>query len=245
MDGNDAGFLSEDDLLVAFNSAAKILELEEYFIKARFHCYAGLKSTVYADANKIITAKVSDGFQAASEEAALGLALELLSKAFGKNVPEGARRFVEAYDEAFDGRSAMELHDSLRRTRGRRRAEDSKGKAFDLRAVLEKVLKEYPFTFNGMAGRPAIHWSRSRSRKRLAFYDSAFNDIVVSKSFDSHKVPQHVVEYLVFHELLHAKHDLQFANGRKRVHHAGFLKDEKRFAFYKEANAFLDGKTRN
>lgn len=242
MDGNK--FLSDDDLLIAFNSAAKILELGEYFIKARFHCYAGLKSTVYADANKIITAKVSDGFKAASEEAALGLALELLSKAFKKSVPEEARRFVEAYDDAFDGRSAMELHDSLRRTRGRKRMEDSKGSAFDLQAVLEKVLKEYPFTFNGIR-KPAVHWSRSRSRQRLAFYDSAFNDIVVSREFDSPRVPQYVLEYLVFHELLHAKHDLQFSNGRKRVHHAGFRKDEKRFALFKEASAFLDGKTTN
>ncbi len=243
MEETGEGFLSEEDLLIAFNSAAKILKLEEYFVKARFHGYAGLKSTVYADANKIITAKVSDGFRGASEEAALGLALELLSKAFRKRVPEEAWRFVEAYDNAFDGKSAMSLHDSLRRTRGRKRTGDSYGKAFDLQDVLAKVVKEYPFTFNGV-GRPGIHWSRKRSRQRLAFYDSAFNDIVVSRAFDSPKVPAYVIEYLVFHEMLHAKHDVEFGR-RKRVHHQRFRKDERRFAFYKEANAFLDGKTAN
>ena len=246
MEEEGGGFLSDNDLLVAFNSAAKILKLDGYYVKARFHGYAGLKSTVYADANRIINAKVSDGFRGASDEAALGLAVELLSKAFRKGVPENAARFVRAYDEAFDGAGAMKLHDSLRRTRGRKRHGEAKGRAFDLQEVLGKVIREYPFTFNGV-GRPEIHWSRNRSRQRLAFYDSAFNDIVVSRAFDSPRVPEYVVEYLVFHELLHAKHDVEFndAGRRKRVHHAGFKKDEKRFALFKEANSFLDGKTRN
>ncbi|MFH1106510.1 MAG: hypothetical protein V1787_01295 [Candidatus Micrarchaeota archaeon] len=239
MEERDEGFLSEDDLLIAFNSAARILNLDGYFVKARFHNYAGLKSTVYADANKIISARVSDGFRGASDEAALGLALELLSKAFRRTVPSSATRFVDSYDEAFDGQSAMRLHDSLRRTRGRRRKGGSKGRAFDLEQVLAKVLADYPLTFNGLE-RPFIHWSREKSRQRLAFYDSAFNDIVVSRTFDLPTVPQYVLEYLVFHELLHAKHDLQFKRGRKRVHHPAFKRDERRFALFAEADEFLD-----
>ncbi|MFH1200701.1 MAG: hypothetical protein V1708_06570 [Candidatus Micrarchaeota archaeon] len=234
----DEGILSENDLSVAFNSAARILRLEDYYVKAKFYGYAGLKSTVYSDANRIITAKVSDGFRSASDEAALGLALELLSKAFRRRVPAPALRYVTAYDEAFDGKSAMSLHDTLRRTRGRKRTGAAQGATFDLQRVLDKVICDYPLTFNGVA-RPAVHWSRKKSRQRLAFYDSAFRDIVVSRAFDSLSVPQYVVEYLIFHELLHAKHDVRFGK-RKRVHHREFRKDEKRFALYRQADDFLN-----
>ncbi|MBU1197913.1 hypothetical protein KJ765_05390 [Candidatus Micrarchaeota archaeon] len=227
------------DLLVAFHSAAHLLELSEnYLIKADFVPFAGLKSTIRIDrGNRILSARVSDGFKAASPEALLGLALELTSKVTRRKLPDAVQPFADAYQEMFDGKEAMRLHDSLRKTRGRKRKANEKGKHVDLKTLLERVWTMYPYTFQGTL-KPTVHWSRSRSRRRLAFYDSAFNAIVVSKRFDHERTPHYFIEYLLFHELLHAKHDVEYGN-RKRVHHQAFKSDEKRFALYQEAQEYL------
>lgn len=231
--------LVEEDVLVAFHSAAKLLGLStDFSIEASFYPYAGLKSTVYVDRHeKKIVGRVSDGLKAASPEQLLGLALDLTAKVFRRAVPDAATRFVNAYRQGVNGEQAFALHDALRKTRGRRRTESAQGAHVDLDAVLAKVWSDYPLTLQGLE-KPAIHWTTHKSRQRLAFYDSAFHDVVVSRAFDRQDTPAYFLEYLVFHELLHAKHGTRHG-ARNRVHHRAFKEDERKFALYKEAMARL------
>ncbi len=234
----EAAFLDDGDALAAFHAAATLLQVEGYDVEARFYPYAGLKSTAYVDrAQRRITGKVSDGLKAASREALLGLALDLTAKLFRKQVPENARRFVEAYHEAFHGKPASSLHDSLRKSRGRKRGGKAQGKHVNLEQVLENTWTKYAAVLEGLQ-KPSIHWSKNRSRRRLAFYDSAFHDVVVSKRFDREDAPSFFLEYLVFHELLHAKHDIWHGK-RARIHHRQFKKDERQFEHYEDAQQLL------
>jgi hypothetical protein len=63
---------------------------------------------------------------------------------------------------------------------------------------------------------------------------------VISRSLDVPEVPEFLVEYVLYHEMLHVKHRPRIISGRRINHHAAFRADERRFAYYAEAMAYLD-----
>jgi hypothetical protein len=224
------------DLQTAFVTAAKVLGKEGYGIETEFYPYAGLKSTIRLENGKI-RSRVSDGYQAAELAALTGLAIDLMKKLFRiTNLDERAYLYLEEYQK-LNGKGAYDLHETLRGKRGRKRDNSSQGKLYDLKFLLEKVVLDYPDVFSNTK-MPTIVWSRKNSRRRLAFYDTAFDQIVVSKKFDAILTPQFFLEYLIFHEMLHAKHDVKYAK-RRSVHHREFRLDEKRFREYNEARRLM------
>ena len=82
-------------------------------------------------------------------------------------------------------------------------------------------------------------WSRGHARNHLGHYDPAHNAIVVSRVFDHPRVPRQVVEYIVYHEMLHLKHPVRLHGGRRSVHSAEFRAEERLFPHLAEAKAFL------
>ncbi|MFH0971454.1 MAG: hypothetical protein V1835_02700 [Candidatus Micrarchaeota archaeon] len=226
----------EFDLEAAFVTAAKLLGKHNYPLDAKFKPYAGLRGTISMEGG-IIRAKISDGYKAADLNALTGLAIELMGKLFHtRNFDERANIYLEEFQK-LNGKGVYELHETLRGKRGRIRKNSSKGNIFDLDALLQKVLSENSSVLTGFE-KPSIVWSRYNSRRRLAFYDGAFNQVVVSRNFDSDKYPPLFLEYLIFHELLHAKHEVKYGN-RRKVHHHEFHLDEKKFPQYTEAKKIL------
>ncbi len=229
----------ETDLQEVFYSALSLLSVNDFFVQAKFKKYAGLSSKARVR-DRELTAFVSDGFACADRSVLLGLALHLSSRMFRKHLNSELTQFVDAYKEFVSRESAGKLHDSLRRERGRNffRAQSS---VHDLNASFERVWLQYALLFTGVA-KPALSWSASASKRRMGFYDSAFNKIVVSRILDRTPVPSFVVDYIVFHELLHAKHDCLYQRGkslRRVVHSRAFKDDEKKFACYAQAVAWL------
>ena len=53
-------------------------------------------------------------------------------------------------------------------------------------------------------------------------------------------MPRFVLDYIMYHELLHIKHGTTFADGRRRVHTKAFKQDEEMFERYTEARRWLD-----
>jgi predicted metal-dependent hydrolase len=82
-------------------------------------------------------------------------------------------------------------------------------------------------------------WSGERARNRLGHYDPAHNAIVVSRVFDHPRVPRVVVEYIVYHEMLHLKHPVRMRGTRRCVHSKEFQAEEKMFPRLDEAKRFL------
>ena len=82
-------------------------------------------------------------------------------------------------------------------------------------------------------------WSSGRARNRLGHYDPAHNAIVVSSIFDHRRVPRCVVEYIVYHEMLHLKHPVKLRGSRRCVHSAEFQAEEKLFEKLEPAKEFL------
>lgn len=238
---NESIFLDENDLTVAFSTAALMLE-KQVAVECIFKDYAGLKANATLKYGKI-TVKASRGFRSASNEVLLGLALGLLSRLFNKKLSEEQAKFVLQYKQ-FSGReSASKLHDALRERRGRKGDISPQGKVFDLRVHLNKVLTLYPEVLRGKQA-PDITWSLEHSKRVLAWYDSAFHKIVVNSKLDRRGVPEYVIDYLVFHELLHVKYPTTFKDEtlRRCVHSREFKQDEKQFVMYDLAEQWLKGK---
>jgi predicted metal-dependent hydrolase len=90
-----------------------------------------------------------------------------------------------------------------------------------------------------LLARPVMTWSGEQSRNRLGHYDPAHNAIVVSSVFDRRRVPRYVVEYIVYHEMLHLKHPVKLRGSRRCVHSAEFQAEEKLFDQLQNAKEFL------
>jgi predicted metal-dependent hydrolase len=93
--------------------------------------------------------------------------------------------------------------------------------------------------FYGLMARPRMSWSRAKTRRILGHYDPAHNAIIISRVLDHPGVPSYVLEYIVYHEMLHLKHPVKLRGSRRCVHSAEFQAEEKLFPRVDDANAFL------
>lgn len=159
-------------------------------------------------------------------------------------------RFVGARDPA----ASRVLDRFIRRHRGEiggavrtRRAHGSAaGEVHDLEPVLGRVRERY---FGGI-GDVTIRWGaargsgsrrhrRTRSRSRaLATYSFEDRTIRVSKVLDSARVPDFVLDWIVYHEMLHHVLPCEDGNGRRRFHTRRFRALERGFERYDEALAW-------
>ncbi|MEO6588193.1 MAG: M48 family peptidase, partial [Pyrinomonadaceae bacterium] len=92
--------------------------------------------------------------------------------------------------------------------------------------------------------KPTLTWSLRGTFRRLGHHDAAHETIVISKSLDDKKVPRYVVEFVVFHEMLHIFHPAKIQNGRRYHHTPVFRRDEKKFAFYEESEKWIGNNSR-
>lgn len=128
----------------------------------------------------------------------------------------------------------------IRRPQRRRTAEqviETEGEVHDLESIYDDVNRKY------FAGRIAarITWgqrakdgSRKRRRNSIKMGSYSVEDrlIRIHPSLDRDFVPRVFVEWIVYHEMLHQKHDIPIVGGRRQFHTAAFLHDEAKFAEY-------------
>jgi len=226
----------------AFYDALALAGVTDFFVKAELKPFSSLRAEARADREKgMLFIQLSDGYSCAPREAVLGLAVELVSKCFRKRPHPKTAVYARALKEFLSKEATAALSESMKAMRGRKRRVVG-GEHHDLNAALAVVLEEYPDIFAGVKV-PEITWSKEASRaRRLAFHDPAFEQIVVNKFFDSPRVPDYVVKYLVFHELLHEKHDVLYERGkslRRTVHPAALKSDERKLAEYDAAVDWL------
>jgi len=87
---------------------------------------------------------------------------------------------------------------------------------------------------------PTLSWSKTRATHRFGHWDADHNAVVVSQALDDSKVPEFVLDYVLYHELLHILHPVRLGSGTKRiVHSAAFKRDEKKFPRWREGEAWL------
>ena len=104
-----------------------------------------------------------------------------------------------------------------------------------LETSFHRVNEEY---FNGMMDRPNLVWG-SGSATQLGHYEYARDTITISTIFKNH---QELLDYIMYHELLHKKLKFYDKNGRSYHHTHKFRQLEKKFKnpnIEKELDEFL------
>ena len=125
----------------------------------------------------------------------------------------------------------------MRRHRVQRVRTLPQGRHYDLGTLFEQLNREY---FAGELQRPHIGWSTRSWRRQFGCYDPGPNQIVLNRRMDRPEVPQFVVEYVLFHEMLHVKHPTRRSGCTLVSHSREFRGEEKCFAQFALARKFLD-----
>jgi len=89
-----------------------------------------------------------------------------------------------------------------------------------------------------------LTWSARKTYRILGHHDATHDTVVVSKSLDDASVPAFVVEYIVFHEMLHIAHPTRHVNGRRYNHTPAFRLDERKFLYFEEAERWIERSVR-
>lgn len=111
-----------------------------------------------------------------------------------------------------------------------------RGRRYDLQVIFDRLNAQY---FGG-AVTAAITWGRKGprrfpARRTLGTYMEDRNLIRIHPVLDSRRVPLYYVEFIVYHEMLHAVMESEVKNGRRRIHAKEFKKRERLFAHYDRA----------
>jgi hypothetical protein len=87
---------------------------------------------------------------------------------------------------------------------------------------------------------PTLSWSKTVSRHRFGHWDPEHNAVVISQVLDDPDVPEFVLDYVLYHELLHILHPVKMGSGTKRiVHSAAFKRDERKFPRWREGDEWI------
>ena len=194
--------------------------------------YAGLTHTIWLR-DDVVTAGLSDLVRGAPTPVLEAIAAILLARLYRRRTP---REFLEMYRKFSYARGTHRRLVAMRRRRGRRAADGPRGEAHDLGSLYDHLNRGY---FGSALPRPRLAWSKRPWRSMLGCFDPALNQIVISGDLDRTEVPEHVVQYVLYHEMLHLKHPQKFSRCRLESHSPAFRAEEKRFSHYEQARRFL------
>lgn len=204
-------------------------------IRAEFFPFAGLNHTARFREGRLLV-RVSDIFTDAPETILRSVAVILLAKLYRKKVDHTIHRSYRSFILQSD---IQERARAARFERGKAQPGlGMHGRYADLEACFDRLNREY---FDGTLNTPRISWTAKRSRRILGRYDSTHHTIFISRFFDSPDVPALALDYVMFHEMLHVKHQSRIEDCRIMVHTREFKADERRFAHYRTARAWLKG----
>jgi hypothetical protein len=201
-------------------------------INATFYPYIGMTHTIRRKGSRWIV-RVSDHCRQAPGAVLEAIVVILAYKVLRRRPPG---EIVSAYERYRQNPQVEERVQQRRHCRGRKRINTSEGKYHSLQRLYEEVNHRF---FNDQIEIDNLGWGMHPSWGRLGHYDPAHHAIVISPVLDSPRVPGFVVAYILYHELLHTLYDERAANGRKRHHHAEYLKAERSFPDYQAAKKFL------
>ncbi len=232
---NDSPISAEARLESIFTDALKKLVKKEIvpLVEARFYPYTGLSSTVRLRQGRIY-ARVSDILSDSPADVLFALACILVAKLYRLRMPKEQNQIYRQY---ILDQSVMDATDASRRERGYKITTSPQGKFYDLDKLFDEVNARY---FRSQIERPVLSWSPRNSRRVLGHHDSIHGAIIISRTLDSLKTPSHVVEFVLYHEMLHIKHPQRLVNGRKISHDRRFRDDERHFENFDEATKWLE-----
>lgn len=202
---------------------------EKLEMRVSYYPYKNINHTIRIRL-KTIYIKLSDKIQNAPDEIQLAVIRILLDKLFKIPVDKKIRHdYLNYVDQNILPTLPEKKHNAIEHY-------TAEGRFFNLEDVFNKVNGTY---FAGNISKPMLGWSMQNSTRRLAFYDHERDLIVVSRIFDSRRTPASVVEFLMYHEILHILIPVVKKNGRRIIHPKEFRVEEKKFPEYESVQKWL------
>jgi hypothetical protein len=177
--------------------------------------------------------RIADVLEGSPAPVMEALAHILMGKLFRRPI---ARAYAHRYRLYLNRRDVRQRMHVIRQIRGRKFISGPAGVHHHLGRIFEDLNIRF---FDGLMGRPLLGWSRQRSRSMLGHFDPSHNAIVISRIFDTPKVPVLALEYVLFHEMLHLRYPADHRGARRRVHTREFRAAEKAFPKFLEAKEIL------
>ena len=205
-------------------------------ISVSFYPFAGLNHTIRLR-NQKLHVRVSDIIQEAPLPVFFALAQILVGKLLKRRPNEEAETLYQQYIYQPE---IMQASERARQLRGRKFLRGAHGKHYDLERIFTKLNYDY---FDNQLPLPKLSWSQRPNKRILGHHDAVHKAIVISCSLDRRNVPDYVVEYVVYHEMLHIKHPTLVVNGKRRYHTSAFRAEEKQFMDYTAAVNWLEQAT--
>ncbi len=200
-------------------------------IKAQFHPYRSLRHTIEWN-YRLINLKISQYLSDAPPNILEDLAVILLAKVYkikpDKTIKDSYRNYADSLSNKLPKRKKIIPKHYF-----------PQGEYYNLKDMFERLNNTY---FSNKLNVKYIGWSKNKSYTRLGYYDRERELLVVSKIFDSKKVPINVVEYLVYHEMLHIFIPTTTVNGRRKIHPPNFKQLEKKFPDYEKIQNWIKKK---
>lgn len=203
----------------------------------RFYPYIGINHTIRIREGRIFV-RITEICREMPLAAHRGLAYILISKLLRKRVPHGAREVYSRYIKTAEIRNKTTEN---KRNRGRKVVTTSKGRVYDLDEIFARLNRDY---FRDAIPKPVLTWSAKKTYRILGHHDATHEHVAISKSLDAETVPKYVVDYVVFHEMLHIAHPTRHVNGRRYNHTPAFKRDEEKFAYFEEAERWIERNVR-
>jgi len=198
-----------------------------------YHPYADLTHTIRLREDTAYV-RLSDVLRDAPRTVLEAAASILLGRLFRREPPFELLATYRAFSYAPSTRRKLLL---LRQRRARPVEHRPLGTVHDLGGLFDRLNRRY---FRSSLPCPRLGWSGRAWRTQLGCFDPALQQIVINRRLDRKGVPEYVVAYVLYHEMLHLKHPMRFARCRRESHSPKFRREEKRFSDYQRAMKFLD-----
>ncbi len=206
-------------------------------INITFYPYVGINHTIRVRDGEVHV-RISELCRDMPAAAHQALALILVSKLYRKRL---ARGVTEPYSEYIKSDKIRERSVENRRERGRKMLSGTQGEHYDLNELFNDLNAKY---FGRKLAKPALSWSARKTYRILGHHDSTHDAIIISRSLDSAETPRYVIEYVLYHEMLHVHHPTVHHNGRRYNHTAAFRLDEERFEHFHQAERWIEQNVR-
>jgi len=158
--------------------------------------------------------------------------IALLETALG-NPSQLTRQKIREYTFSHYYQSARELLEYL----GIQKGSFAKGSVHDLIESFKRVNLAY---FDKQISEPHLVWNNRMTVRKFGHYQWDTDTVMISRSLDQRRVPAFVVDYVMYHELLHKKLGARLVNSRRMVHTSLFHQEEAKFARLDEAQKHLN-----
>jgi hypothetical protein len=199
-----------------------------------YYPYANLMHSIRLRGEETALVRVSDLLRNAPLGVLEAAAAVLLGRLYRKRPP---KELLETYRQFTLAGATRRRIASMRRSRGRKLQTGPRGQAHDLAPMFAKLNRKY---FSGRLRQPRLGWSARAWRRQLGCFDPGVDQIVINTRLDRAHVPPFVVEYVLFHEMLHVKHPMRAASCGLQAHSAAFRREERRFQEFARARRILE-----